>query len=788
MLTEVYVAFRKVKTIPNRSDAASSGRDDDHVFWNARFGARGPWAGWAAGGITGAGMNGTRQRRAVMDQTTLDRADRLTATGIFWLRLAAGVFFLLPGLYKFIQPADFRTMLTTFPDVIQPYLDPLFLVVAILEVLGGIALILGMGTRLAVIPLIAITVVASAFVVRFDTSSDIRVLSLYAHVMGAGLYAALFFLGSGRWALDGNRDLLHWLGQHRRGALSRLARGVVSGWGRNAGVFLLRASIALPFLMVFLLGTGEGTYQMVLPTNPLLHDIAIAVALLGGLSVLTGFAIRRLAWTLVVLTLIHLVFVGVPDAAVSSIGLINILFHALLLAALYALRLIHLGSDLEVDHILNADAQNVVIIGGGFAGTELAQRLEGRLPRTHRVVLISEENYTTFNPLLAEIVGATVLPAHTVASIRRMLGRSRFIMGQVTHVDTDNRRVIYDSEGTTGEIGYDHVVFALGSRANLDLLPGMAAHAFPFKRLGDALALRNRIIEQMERADQTDDAAERQQLGHFIVIGGGFSGIEVAGAIHDFIREAGRHYPRLHDHDLSVSVIHGTDRPLPELPEPLGQFTARSMAARDISVLLNARVEEVFADGVMLKGGQRLHGATVVNTIGTVPNPLLARIGLPTERGRIPVNPDMSVGPVPGAWALGDCALVPNARDGGALSPPTAQFAIRQGHHLADSINRVVRGEPTRPFAYKARGSMASIGHLNGVADLFGIITLTGLPAWMVWRAYYLSLMPTRVRRLQIFFEWTWSMLFSADITALRFTRSQDADRADTDRMPQKAA
>lgn len=719
--------------------------------------------------------------------TTLDRADRLTATGIFILRLAAGMFFLLPGIYKFAQPTDFQQMLLNFPALFQPYLTPLFQLVATLEVVGGVAIILGFNTRFAVLPLVVITVVASAFVVRFDTSSDIRDLSLYAHVMGVGLYSALFLMGSGRWSLDGDRDLVHWFSRRRWGPLSRVFHDVVSGRGRNAGVFLLRASIGFPFLMVFILGLTGGTYQMVLPEDGFIRGLAITVALIGGLSAVTGFGINRMAWVLMALTVVHALLVGIPDAAVSDIGLINLLFHALVLAALFALRLIRLGSDLEVDHILNAEAKNIVVIGGGFAGTELARTLEQGLPRSHRVVMISEENYTTFNPLLAEIVGATVLPAHTVASIRRMLRRSRFIMGRVVDVDMSARRVFYTSEGEDGSIDYEHVVFALGSRANLSLLPGMREHALPFKRLGDALDLRNRVIQQMERADKTDDPEERRHLGHFIVIGGGFSGIEVAGAIHDFLHDAHPHYPRLHDRDLTVSVVHGTDTLLPELPQSLGRFTEKSMRQRSIRLTLQARVQQVEADGVVLDGGTKIRGGTVVNTIGTTPNPLIAQIDVPAERGRIRTEGDMSVEGVPHAWALGDCALVPNALDG-ALSPPTAQFAIRQGKHLAGNLLRVVRGEPTKLFSYRARGSMASIGHLNGVADLFGIFTVTGLPAWLLWRAYYLSLMPTLVRKTQIFFEWTWSMLFSSDITALRFTRSADVEERSGDQIPAKVA
>jgi NADH dehydrogenase len=147
---------------------------------------------------------------------------------------------------------------------------------------------------------------------------------------------------------------------------------------------------------------------------------------------------------------------------------------------------------------------------------------------------------------------------------------------------------------------------------------------------------------------------------------------------------------------------------------------------------------------------------------------------IPVERGRIVVNADLSVRDTPCLWAMGDCALVPNARDG-SFAPPTAQFAVREARHLASNLMAVMAGEPTRAFSYRARGVMAAIGHRRGVAQLFGI-PLSGLPAWLLWRAYYLSQMPTLGRKLRIFVEWTWGMFFPTDITHLRFTRSHEIE------------
>jgi NADH dehydrogenase len=181
--------------------------------------------------------------------------------------------------------------------------------------------------------------------------------------------------------------------------------------------------------------------------------------------------------------------------------------------------------------------------------------------------------------------------------------------------------------------------------------------------------------------------------------------------------------------------------------------------------------------GVLLASGEFVPSATVICTIGTRPNALIERMMLATERGRLVVDADLSVPRAPGLWAVGDCALVPNAHDGKA-SPPTAQFAVREARCLADNLLAALRQQPTRAFSYRARGSMAAIGHRKGVADLLGV-PLWGLPAWLLWRAYYLSQMPTLRRKLRIWVEWTWGMFFATDITHLRFTRSHELDDAE---------
>ena len=421
-----------------------------------------------------------------------------------------------------------------------------------------------------------------------------------------------------------------------------------------------------------------------------------------------------------------------------------------------------------------AEERNIVIVGGGFAGTTLAEALVRRLPAPYRVVLVSQESYTTFNPMLAEVVGASVFPEQVIAPIRQMVGAARFVMARVSDVDFEGRTVRCETLAGVRNIPYEHLVFAFGSRANLALVPGMEEHALPLKLVGDAMFIRNRVLQRLARIELETDPELRRRLGHFVVVGGGFSGVEVAGELADFLRSARRWYPRVGDGELKVTVLQGADRLLLELPEALGKSAAKSMEARGIEVRLMATAASVDADGVTLAGGEVIPSGTVICTIGTKPNPLVQGLAVSHQRGRIETQPDMAVRGLLGVWAIGDCALVRNQRDGSA-SPPTAQFAVAQARQLAGNIVRSVAGQPTLPFAYSAKGMMATIGHMKGVAELFGL-RLSGLPAWLLWRAYYLSRMPTFGRKLRIFVEWTWSMFFKADITHLRFTRTSEAD------------
>lgn len=417
---------------------------------------------------------------------------------------------------------------------------------------------------------------------------------------------------------------------------------------------------------------------------------------------------------------------------------------------------------------------NIAILGGGFAGTTLARRLERRVPDSYRIALLSKNNFITYSPLLPEVVGASILPGHVVAPIRQMTKRTQFYMVRVTDIDLDRREIRYLGEGP-GVIHYEQLVLACGAVANLGMIPGMAKRGLALKTLGDALFLRNRVMVCLERADLQSNTEARRWLTTFVVVGGGFSGVEVAGEITDFLQAAVRYYPQIDRQDCRVVLLHGTDRILPELSPALGAFALRKMRKRGIDIRLNTLVTKIEDQCVVLDTGERISGGTVISTIGMGPNPLIEQLPVPKQRGRVETTADMSVSGYPGLWALGDCAAVVNARDG-RLSPPTAQFAVTQAKQLADNLACSLNGKLTRPFSYRPKGQLSSIGHNNAVAQIYGM-RCSGFVAWLLWRGFYLLKIPTLARKVRLYLEWNWEMLFPPDIVYLRFSRTRPNDR-----------
>jgi len=422
-------------------------------------------------------------------------------------------------------------------------------------------------------------------------------------------------------------------------------------------------------------------------------------------------------------------------------------------------------------------SKRIVILGGGFAGMRTAECLEEGLrgDRSTSLTLVNETNALLFTPMLAEVAGSSLEPSHISTPLRSTLRRTEFIRGVVEGVDLEKRLVILrhdaGANGASGrrEVPYDQLVFALGSISNYLGMTNIEKFAFNFKSLLDAIRIRNHVIEMFERADLESDPALRSSLLTFVIAGGGFAGVELAGALNDFAHGILADYPRLHPHELNLVLVHSRDRVLPELSESLARYAQEKMQLRGVSFRLNTRIVDAHP-GVVLLGQGEIHTETLVWTAGTTPSPLLKSLRLEKDkRGALLVDDTLAVPGHPGLWALGDCAAVTDAATGHPC-PPTAQFALREAEILASNILAQLEGRPTRKFHFDSLGALCVVGHQTACAELSvpfarsKSLRFSGLFAWLLWRGIYLAKLPGWDRKIRVLMDWTIELFFPRDI------------------------
>ena len=413
----------------------------------------------------------------------------------------------------------------------------------------------------------------------------------------------------------------------------------------------------------------------------------------------------------------------------------------------------------------------VLILGGGFGGLYAALEFERRRDPDFEVTLISQDNFFLFTPMLHEVAASDLDLTHIVNPIRKMLHHVHFFEGDVRSIDTAKRQVVvaHGFDQHTHSLEYDHIVFALGCVTNFYNIPNLAEMAVTMKSLGDAIGLRNRLIEHLEEADTECAANDREPLLTFVVAGGGFAGVETIGSINDFLKEALRFYPNLRPEMVRVVLVHPGEFVLPELGEELGRYASRKLAERGVEIRPNTKIKAVTPREVELTDGTRINSFTLVWTAGTAPHPLLEKLPLPKERQRLKVNAAMGVEGYPGIWALGDCAMIPDEH--GGYQPPTAQHASREGKVLAHNIVANTRGKDLIPFRFNTLGLLASIGRRTGVARILNI-NFSGFVAWWLWRTIYLLKLPRAEKKLRVALDWTLDVFFSKDFVQYLHQRS----------------
>lgn len=388
----------------------------------------------------------------------------------------------------------------------------------------------------------------------------------------------------------------------------------------------------------------------------------------------------------------------------------------------------------------------VVVVGAGFGGMQAAQSLA---QMGADVLLIDRHNYNTFIPLLYQVALAQLEPeliAYPIRTLFRGQRRCRFLMDPVTQIDLPQQQIHTAQE----VISYDYLVLATGSQSRQVDLPGVAQFAWMLRSLGDAIALRHQVITCLERAAHEPDALQRQQLLTFVIVGGGATGVEVAGALVELSRALiRRDYPMLRRADVQIVLLQGSDRLLPDLPPRLGTYTQRKLHQLGVDVHLQAPVSAVDRHAIYLENGQSIATDTVIWTAGLEASlPHMVGSVAQNQRRQLAVLPTLQLESYPEVYAVGDLANVQALPLTGV-----APEALQAGVTVARNIQRQMQGRSPQPFHYFNKGRLAIIGCFAGVGKIAGI-PMTGFLPWFLWLAVHLVYLPGWRNRLLVLVSW----------------------------------
>jgi NADH dehydrogenase len=372
---------------------------------------------------------------------------------------------------------------------------------------------------------------------------------------------------------------------------------------------------------------------------------------------------------------------------------------------------------------------------------------------------VSPENFMLYTPLLPEAGAGTLEPRHVVVPLRQMCPHAELVLGRATALDAESRVVRVDSLAGPLEIAYERLVVALGAVTRSLPIPGLREHGLGFRDLADAIALRNHVLRQLERASIEPDAPE--ELG-FVFVGAGYAGVEALGELNDLARDALRYYPALRRVPQRWVLVDAAPEILPEIPRRLGEYAAHHLESRGVEIHVSTTLVSFDGREAVLSDATSVPARTLVWSAGVQPHPLLRELGLPLDdRGRVVVDATLRVPGRDDVWALGDCAAVPNSKTPGVLDPPTCQHALRQARRLAKNLV----GAP-RPYGYRMLGQVATLGRHKGIAEVPGL-RLRGFLGWFVARTYHLYQLPLVSRKLRVVADWTVALFFRRDVVEL---------------------
>jgi NADH dehydrogenase len=434
--------------------------------------------------------------------------------------------------------------------------------------------------------------------------------------------------------------------------------------------------------------------------------------------------------------------------------------------------------------------EQVVVVGGGFAGFYALRYLLRRLPPERAdLVLVNPTDYLLYSPLLPEVATGVVEARHVAVSLRRLLPGVRLLLGRVTAVDVAGHSVTVvparQGGARTGpdRLHWDQLALAPGSVTREIPIPGVPEHGRALKTLVEAISLRDHLLEQLDVADALPDTpaarTERAALLTVVAVGAGYTGTELVAQTQRWLRTIERRWGRTRAEDVRWVLVDAASSVLPELGADLSRRTLALLRRRGVDVRLGVSVVSVDERAVRLTDGTTVSTRTLVWGAGVVANPLVGTLGLPTRRGRLVVATDLSVPGVPGMWAAGDAAAVPDLAthaDGDDLpdTPPTAQHAQRQGTVMGRNIAAALGVGRPAGYRHSDLGLVADLGGWDAVARPLGV-PLTGPPAKLVTRGYHLYALPAMSNRIRVAADWLWQTVLPPESTQLSVIRAEDA-------------
>ncbi|MFM7014149.1 MAG: NAD(P)/FAD-dependent oxidoreductase [Actinomycetota bacterium] len=422
----------------------------------------------------------------------------------------------------------------------------------------------------------------------------------------------------------------------------------------------------------------------------------------------------------------------------------------------------------------------ILIVGGGYAGFYTAKKLEKLLRRNEaEVVMVDPLPYMTYQPFLPEVAAGSIEARHAVVSHRRHLKTTRVITGKVTSLNHADRKATIEVEGTDSfEMEYDHVVMTAGAVSRTFPIPGIADLAIGLKTIEEAVEVRNRLISNFDQAANLPDGPLRSRLLTFVVVGGGFAGIEIFAELRSLATYLLRYYPTISFDDVSFHLVEAMGRIMPEVSLETSHWVLKNLADRNASVHLDTQLQSAENGLIQLSTGESFEADLIVWTAGVMANPVVRNTDLPLDdRGRITAHQSLRVidaenNFVEGAWTAGDVSAVPDLSGGGVggFCVPNAQHAVRQGKLMAKNLVAALRGEGIRDYFHKNMGAVAGLGIGIGVFQ-FRKLAIKGLIAWFMHRGYHGLAMPMWERKIRVFSGWVSNFVLRRDVVSISATK-----------------